>query len=187
MPKRGERETEPALVDDFAAAERAEQPALEQLRFGPLAGLGDGRRLAARPLVIQQAFEHADGGMKRRAPAFGRFAVPAAIFELLAQELLCQGVVRFLEIGAEAENSAVDAGLRFAVQERSVVEPRKYQPPVDAVDHSARLLARRVQTEVSQDGKSVEGNQQFPVVLRQIGPPPAGTFAPVASRRLQTE
>jgi hypothetical protein len=34
--------------------------------------------------VFEQSFEHTDGGMERRAPAFGCFAVPAAIFELLA-------------------------------------------------------------------------------------------------------
>jgi hypothetical protein len=45
--------------------------------------------------VFQQSFEHADGGMERRAPAFGSFAVPAAIFELLDQELIGQRVVRF--------------------------------------------------------------------------------------------
>jgi hypothetical protein len=54
--------------------------------------------------------------MERRAPAFGCFAVPAAIFKLLAQELIGQCVVRFLEIRTDAEDSAVDAGRRFAVK-----------------------------------------------------------------------
>ena len=56
--------------------------------------------------------------MERRTPArraFRRqerpcFAVPAAIFEQLAQELIGQCVVRFLEIRTDAENSTVDAG-----------------------------------------------------------------------------
>src|SRR5205814_2333893 len=82
------------------------------------------------------------------APAFGRFAVPAAIFELLAQELICQCVVRFFEIRADAEDSAVDAGLRFAVKERPVVVPLKYEPLFDAVDHLASLPAGGVETEV---------------------------------------
>ena len=43
MPKGREREAQPALVDDFAGAKRAEHAALEQIIFGALAGLGDGR------------------------------------------------------------------------------------------------------------------------------------------------
>ena len=46
----------------------------------------------------------------------------AAIFELLAQELIGQCVVRFFEIRADGENSAVDAGLCFAVKKRPVIE-----------------------------------------------------------------
>jgi hypothetical protein len=49
------------------------------------------------------------------------FAIPAAIFELLAQELLGQRVIRLLEIRTDAEDSAVDARLRFAVKVRPVV------------------------------------------------------------------
>ena len=71
--------------------------------------------------------------MERRAPAFrafwrrfNRFAVPASIFELLAQELIRQPVIRFVEIRADSEDSAVDAGLRFAVKERPVVVPLKH-------------------------------------------------------------
>jgi len=116
VPKRRERETEPAFVDDSAGSKRAEHAAFEQIVLGPLAGLSDGRRFAPCSFVFEQSFEHADGGMERRAPAFGCFAVPAAIFELLAQELIGQCVVRFFEIRTDAEDSAVDAGLRFAVK-----------------------------------------------------------------------
>ena len=42
VPKRRERETKPAFVDDFAGSERAEHAALEQIVFGPLAGPSDG-------------------------------------------------------------------------------------------------------------------------------------------------
>src|SRR5437660_5859675 len=120
----------------------------------------DGRRFATCPFAVEQSFEHANGGMDRRAPAFGCFAIPAAIFELLAQELMGQSVVRFFEIRADAEDSAVDAGLRFAVKERPVVERLKNQSLVDAVDHLASLLTSRVETEVLQDDESVESNKQ---------------------------
>src|SRR5438034_7330454 len=88
VPRRWEREAQPVFFDDFASAQRAEHAALEQIVLGPLAGLNDGRRFAPCPFVFEQSFEYADGGMERRAPAFGCFAVPAAIFELLAQELI---------------------------------------------------------------------------------------------------
>src|SRR5882762_6668615 len=133
--------------------------------------------------------------MERGAPAgraFRRqegpcFAVPAAIFELLAQELISQYVVRLLEIRTDAEDSAVDAGLRFAVKVRPAVERLKHEPLVDAVDHFASLLAGGVETEVHQDDETVEGNKQASVLLRQIVSPPAGAPAPVASRRLEGE
>ena len=64
VPKRWERETEPAFVDDFAGSERAEHAAIEQIVFGPLAGFGYGRRFASFSFVFEQSFEHADGGME---------------------------------------------------------------------------------------------------------------------------
>jgi hypothetical protein len=110
--------------------------------------------------------------------AFGCFAVPAAIFELLAEESMGQCVVRFLEIRADAENSAVDAGLGFAVKERPVVEPLKHEPLVDTVDHPASLFAGGVETEVLQDDESVEG-EKHQVLLRQGGlVDPGSTPAP---------
>src|SRR5580658_6417806 len=122
--------------------------------------------------------------MERRAPAGGTFrrqegpclAVPAAILELLAQELLGQRVVRPLEIRTDAEDSAVDAGLRFAVKVRTVVERLKHKPLADAVDHFASLLAGGVETKVLQHDESGESNKV-----------PLGPAAPVAGRRLAGE
>jgi len=99
-------------------------------------------------LVVEQSFEHADGGVKRRAPALGHLAVPAATCELFGHELLGQPVVRFFKVRAEAENSAVDAALGFAVKERPVVEPLKDHPLIDAARHFASLLAGGVETEI---------------------------------------
>jgi hypothetical protein len=191
VPKGREREPEPAFVDDFAGSKRAEHPALQQIVFGPLPGLGDGplngHGFAPCSLVFEQSFEHADGGMERGAPAFGCFAVPAAIFELLAQELLGQRVVRLLEIRTDAEDSAVDARLRLTVKERPVVKRLKDEPLVDPVDHLTSLLAGGVETQVHQDDETVETNQQASVLPRQAVSPPAGAPAPVAGRRLVGE
>jgi hypothetical protein len=104
--------------------------------------------------------------MERRAPALGTLrafllslAVPAAIFELLAQELIGQCVIRFFEIRADAENSAVDTWLRFTMQERPVLVPLKNEP-FNAAHHFARLFALRVETEVLQDDERVKRNEQ---------------------------
>ena len=97
---------------------------------------------------------------------------------MLAQELIGQRVVGFFEIRTDAENSAVDAGLAFAVEKEPVVMPLKHEPLVDTVDHFASLFAGRVETEILQDVERVEGNQQAPVLL---GP------APRTSSRLEGE
>src|SRR5438552_12337513 len=60
VPKRREREAEPAFDNDFAGSERAEHAALEQIVFGPLAGVSNRHRFAPCLFV----FEHADGGME---------------------------------------------------------------------------------------------------------------------------
>ena len=73
VPKRREREAQPALVDDLASAKRAEHAALEQIVFGALADFRDRRRFAPGSLVFEESFEDADGGVERRAPAGGRF------------------------------------------------------------------------------------------------------------------
>jgi hypothetical protein len=51
--------------------------------------------------------------MERRALTFGRFAVPAAIFELLAQELIGKRLVRLFEMkmGAEIRSDPEDSTL----------------------------------------------------------------------------
>src|SRR5580704_1680188 len=69
---------------------------------------------------------------------------------------------------------------------RPVVEPSKHQQLVDAVDHFVSLFAGGVETEVHQNGETVEGNKQGSVLLRIVSPP-AGPLAPVASRRLAGE
>src|SRR6516162_8340011 len=69
VPEGREREAEPAFVDDFAASQRAEHTALEQIVFASLTGLGNGRRSPDCSFIGEQSFEHADGGMERRALA----------------------------------------------------------------------------------------------------------------------
>jgi hypothetical protein len=84
---------------------------------------------------------------------------------LLTQELIGQGVVRFFEIRAEGEDSAVDAGLGFAVKKAPVAVPFKDEVLVDAVDRFSGLPAGGVKAEVHQDNEAVEGNEQACVLL----------------------
>jgi hypothetical protein len=187
VPKRWKREAEPAFVDYFVSSKRAGHAALEQIVFSLPAGLRDGRRFASSLFIYEQSFQHADGGMERRAPAFGCVAIPAAIFQLLLQELTGQRVVWFFEIRADREDSAVDARLCFAVKERPVVKPFKHEPIVDAVDHFASVLAGGVETEIHQSHETVEGYKQISVLFRQVVPLSAGALSPVARRRLARE
>jgi hypothetical protein len=78
---------------------------------------------------------------------------------VLAQQLFDQRVVRFLEIRTKAENSAVDAGLGFAMKVRTFVEAFKDEVLSNAADHFASLFAGRIQTEVLQDDETEEGNK----------------------------
>ena len=93
----------------------------------------------------------------------------------------------FLKYEPMPKNSAVDTRLGFAVKIRPVVQPLEDEPLVDPVDHFAGLPAGGVETEVHQDGETVEGNKQVPVVLRQIGSPPTRGPAPVAGSSLAGE
>ena len=79
---------------------------------------------------------------------------------------MASDVVGLFEISANAENSTVNAGFRFAVKEGAVVEALEHEPLVDPVDHFASLLAGGVEAEVHEGDKTVHGNQHDSVVLR---------------------
>jgi hypothetical protein len=73
-------------------------------------------------LVFEQAFEDADGGVVGGAVAFGRFAVPSAVGELFVEEAACEGLVGTSEVCAEGEDSTVDAGFFFPLEEGIAAE-----------------------------------------------------------------
>ena len=61
---------------------------IEQIAFCLSRGLVTATDLVElRSFVFEDSFEQADGGMERRASAWGRFPVPHAIIELLTQQL----------------------------------------------------------------------------------------------------
>jgi hypothetical protein len=66
----GQNSTKPSarspFVDDFASSKRLEHAALEQIVFGPLAGLSDGRRLAPCSFVFEMCAARAAGAQSCR-------------------------------------------------------------------------------------------------------------------------
>ena len=127
-------------------------------------------------LEREEPFEYADSGVKGRTAAWWRVAVPTTVGELFGEELCGEGVIWFLKICADAEDSAVDARFSFAVKIRAIVERLKDEALVDAVDHEAGLLAGGVETEVHQDDETVES-----------GEIPLATAVPTAIGRLASE
>ena len=115
------------------------------------AAAGRDRRGAPRgPLVREQALEHADRGVERRADgAVLGLAVPAAVLELLAEQPRHDAVDVHPEVGAERDGAAVDARLDLALEERlPVVLPAAVAR--DQLDRLARPGRRRVDAEVAQ-------------------------------------
>jgi hypothetical protein len=133
-------------------------------------------RLAFNRIVVLRYRAHlesrqlAPGTINLRLGAVRRLANEAADCGLLAS-----AVIRFFEICADCEDSAVDAGFRFAVKKRPVVELLEHEPLIDTGDHLASLLACGVETEVHQDNERIEGDK---VPLRPV---------PVTGRRLEGE
>jgi hypothetical protein len=85
-----------------------------------------------------------------------------------------QCVVGFLEIRADSEDSAVDAGLRFSVKVWAVIEGLEHEPLVDTVDHCASLLASGVEAEVHQNDEAPSGDK---VPLAASAPVAGGSLA----------
>jgi hypothetical protein len=96
--------------------------------------------------------------MERRSLAFGGFAVPAAIFELFVQKSIGQFLVRLLEIGADGEDSAVDARFRFAVKIRSVASR------LNTSRLSTRSIILRVSLPVGSRPKSFKTTRLYRVI-----------------------
>ena len=106
---------------------------------------------------------------------------------MLGQELVGERVIRLFEIRSDSEDSAVDAGLGFSLEERPIVESLENQPLLDATDHFETLFARGVEAEVLQDDETVKSNEQDSVPLWQIRAEVRRGLTPVAGRGLESE
>src|SRR6185369_4718144 len=80
VPEWRKREASPVRVDDLAGRQAAQQSPFEEVGFAALASVCHGGRSAKGLLEGEQAFEHADGCMKRGSDgaAFG-FTIPSAV------------------------------------------------------------------------------------------------------------
>src|SRR5689334_18327360 len=103
-------------------------------------------RSPKRVLVCEQTLEHADRRVKRRsyrAPL--RFAVPAAIGKLLAQQSIDERVGAFAKVCGEGYDATVDARLDLALEEARAAELRRPAHIVaHTIDRTANALVRRI-------------------------------------------
>jgi hypothetical protein len=134
--------------------------------------------------VLEQRFEHADGGVERGSRrAVGGLAVPAAVGQLLAEQPVDDAVDILAEAGAARRHLAVDAGFDLAREEGILVAfPRPASPPCHAIADEAhrapRLAARGIETHFAQQRQHVH---------RGIPPAVPGRATPPAIDRLQRE
>src|SRR5262249_7031978 len=98
-------------VYELARRASSGQGALERVLVASLSGGRNLGRGPDGPLILEQPFEHANRGVKRRAGAFRRFAVPTAIAELFGQETAGKALGQAPEVGAECERASIDARL----------------------------------------------------------------------------
>ena len=80
--------------------------------------------------------------MERGARARRGLAVPAAVFELFAEETIDERGATFPEIRPERDDGAVDARLRLTVKKRLIVANLPGQMVVHAFYDAARLRGR---------------------------------------------
>jgi hypothetical protein len=128
--------------------------ALEEVLLGAMPRGGDlcrewMRRAEGAP-GLEKAFENADRRVIRRALAFGGFAVPSAVGELLGEEAASEVLRRLAKIGAESEDAAVDARLDFAVEEAVAAMLGRAQVP--AAFRAVPLQVRVEATDGGSDG-----------------------------------
>src|SRR5262245_34302853 len=100
------RELQERRIRDLAGRSPSEATAFEQVLLASLPRPCDLRCRPGRALVLEQSFKYADRGVKRRARALRRLAVPAAVVELLADETAREAFRRATEVGAERERTA---------------------------------------------------------------------------------
>src|SRR5438093_384390 len=124
MPPGGEGKTRPHRAafaisfDHLTGRQPPVKPALEEVLLPPEAGGRHLRDRLARPFVLEQGLQHADGGVERRARrALLCFAVPAAIGQLFAEQPIDEAANVLPEVSADRRHLTVDAGLHLAGEE----------------------------------------------------------------------
>ena len=151
------REKRPRGVGELPGGEAAEHPSFEKILFGALAACSDFGGCSRGAFVLQQAFEHADGGVERGAGGTEfDVAVPSAVVELLGEEPVDDAVHVFAEGVADRDDHPVDAGLDFAV-EVGLAGVVPGDVIADSSDRIARFGARRVGAERTEEHEGVVG------------------------------
>src|SRR5262249_21706406 len=139
---RREREGQERRIRDLAGRSASKERAGQQVLLASPSGRRDLRRGPDGTLVLEQSLQHADGGVERRARALRRFAVPAAVVELLADETAREALRRASEVAAERERAAVDARLDLAFEKR--LRAKLLVPAVAGLEPSDRRGDARI-------------------------------------------
>src|SRR5947209_2329531 len=93
VPADWKRELQPGGVHDLAGALASEQISFEQVLLTPASSVDGLRRTTGCAFVRQQPFQDVNRGRERRAHGTVlRFAIPAAILELLAKQAVDDAV-----------------------------------------------------------------------------------------------
>ena len=173
-----ERELQELRIRDLAGRAASEESALKQVLLASPPGCRDLRRGPDGTLVLEQPLQHADRAVERRAHAPGRFAVPTAVVELLADETAREAFRRAPEVGAKRERASIDARLHLPVEERLERLVAEFLVPEEAgLETSHRGLDRRVgavdagraQEEEREEGRQPDGGAgAVPAAVRPL-------------------
>src|SRR5215470_6144150 len=108
----------PIALDRLARRPPTHEPPREQVFLPTETGLGRLPAACARPFVLEQGFQHADGGVERRPRrTVWCFAVPAAVWQLLSEQAVDDAPDVLAEVGADRGDLPIDARLDLAGKE----------------------------------------------------------------------
>src|SRR5579859_1036592 len=185
VPPARKGEACPGGVDDLTGRAPPQQAALQQVFLTAQAGLPDLGAVPASQLIFEQGFQHADGGVERRAcRAVGGLTVPAAVGQLLAQQAPDNTLDVLAKVGAAGGHLPIDARLHLTREEGRAIKfpapPYAVQVPAspahvvaDQAHRTPGLVTGRIEAQFAHQREDVHGGVPA-AVPRRAGPGPVG-------------